>query len=219
MTDVRLNEYTLTSICISLTVLLSSLTFLFSNHYRAFPHFISEADVGFVPSLLFKGGFLLSSLAMTWMMSSSAQRLVEQKVGMFFLIVAISLGIIAVVSLWLVIIYDLHANIRMHTIAAGVCFLSSIFWTKVYGTAIGIDSNLYKRGLYISAIGCVTMIGALILAPNYSSRFDTNAYLDSIQHFIVFAAPAEFILVTGLLVSIYALGNEDGEKNSARVKV
>ncbi|MEK9730377.1 MAG: hypothetical protein VW230_01315 [Candidatus Poseidoniales archaeon] len=218
MTDVRFNAYHMTSLLIAFTIVFSSLTFLFSNDYRAFPHFISEADVGLLPSLLFKGGFVLSSFAMTWMMVVSTRRLVKQKEPRPRQFVAMTLGSIAVLSLWFVIMYDLHSNIKIHTVAAGLCFISSILWTKVYGSAIGIESNRFRKGLSFSAGGCVAMIGALIIAPNYSSNLDTNAYLDSIQHFVVVAAPAEFVLVAGLLVSIYALGNEEGEKNSASEK-
>ena len=213
----RLNAFHMTSLLIALTTILSSLTFLFSNDYRAFPHFISEADVGHLPSLCFKGGFFLSSLAMTWMMIDSTRRLGEEEIEMSQQIFTTALGSTAVISLWFVIMYDLHTNIRIHTIAAGICFISSLIWTKIYGSAIGIDSNLFKRGLLISASGCLAMMATLILAPNYSSSLDVNPYLDSIQHFIVVAAPAEFVLVAGLLASIYALGNEEGEKNSSSV--
>ncbi|MDA0715192.1 MAG: hypothetical protein O2866_04980 [archaeon] len=218
MTDVRFNAYHMTSLIIALTIVFSSLAFLFSNEYRTFPHFISEADVGLLPSLLFKGGFGLSSFAMTWMMVSSTRRLVERKETRPRQFAAMTLGSIAVLSLWFVIMYDLHSNIKIHTVAAGLCFISSILWTKVYGSAIGIESNLFRKGLSFSAGGCVAMTGALLIAPNYSSHLDTNAYLDSIQHFIMVAAPAEFALVAGLLVSIYALGNEESEKNSESEK-
>ena len=213
----RLNAFHMTSLLIALTTILSSLTFLFSNDYRAFPHFISEADVGHLPSLCFKGGFFLSSLAMTWMMIDSTRRLGEEEIEMSQQIFTTALGSTAVISLWFVIMYDLHTNIRIHTIAAGICFISSLIWTKIYGSAICIDSNLFKRGLFISASGCLAMLATLILAPNYSSSLNVNPYLDSIQHFIVIAAPAEFVLVAGLLTSIYALGNEEGEKNSSSV--
>ena len=218
MISLRFNAYHMTSLFIALTTIFSSLMFLFSSDYRAFPHFISEADVGHIPSLLFKGGFVLSSLAMTWMMIESTRRLVEEKKEMPHRILTTVLGSIAVISLWFVIMYDLHSNIRIHTIAAGICFISSLMWTKVYGSAIDIDSNLFKRGLLISASGCIAMIGALSLAPRYTSSLETNAYLDSIQNFIFVAAPAEFALVAGLLASIYALGNEEGEKNSSSVR-
>lgn len=217
MMKIHINAFHMTSLLIALTTILSSLTFLFSNDYRAFPHFISEADIGYFPSLFFKVGFFLSSLAMSWMMIDSTRRLVEEKKDMPQRILTTALGCTAVISLWFVIMYDLHSNIRIHTIAAGICFISSLIWTKVYGSAIGLDSNLFKRGLLISSSGCITMIGTLIFAPNYSSNLDVNAYLDSIQHFIVIAAPAEFALVGGLLASIYALGNEEGEKNSSSV--
>jgi uncharacterized membrane protein (Fun14 family) len=217
MMILRLNAFHMTSVLIALTTTLSSLAFLLSNDYRAFPHFISEADVGHIPSLCFKGGFFLSSLAMTWMMIDSTRRLGEEEIEMSQQIFTTAIGSTAVISLWFVIMYDLHTNIRIHTIAAGICFISSLIWTKIYGSAIGIDSNLFKRGLLISASGCLAMMATLILAPNYSSSRDVNPYLDSIQHFIVIAAPAEFVLVAGLLASIYALGNEEGEKNSSSV--
>lgn len=212
---IRFNAYHMTSLFIALTTILSSLTFLFSNEYRAFPHFISEADVGQIPSLLFKGGFVVSSLAMTWMMFDSSRRLSEKKKDMSQRILTTALGITAIISLWFVIIYDLHSNIKIHTTAAGICFISSLIWTKVYGTAIGLDSTLFERGMLISTSGCIAMVGSLFLAPGYTSNLETNAYLDNIQHFIVIAAPAEFALVAGLLASIYALGYVDGEKNSS----
>jgi len=215
MKMIRFNPYHMTSLCIALTTILSSLTFLFSNQYRAFPHFISEADVGQIPSLFFKGGFVVSSIAMAWMIFDSTRRLGKEKKDTPQRFVTTAIGIVTIISLWFVIIYDIHSNIQIHTAAAGICFISSLIWTKVYGSAIGLDSNLFNTGLLLSTLGCMAMIGALILAPGYTSNFETNAYLDSIQHYIVLAAPAEFALVAGLLASIYAFGYEEGEKNSS----
>ena len=202
----------------TLTILVSMLVHLY-NGARAVPFFISEADYAGLEGHVFTVGLTVAGfvqMTYAWHLYHSLE--VEHE-GLWVL--ATVFGLVASANTVLVSQYDMYGFINPHIASAMLAFGGGVVWAYLAQRALGNyasirGASIRRRGFLMAFWGFVIMVISFEFAV---SSFDptgmtTEAFLNEAQRGIRIAAPAEYVLVGGLMVCLASFRHELMEQAS-----
>lgn len=183
------------------------------NGARAIPFFISEADHDGLQDLLFSVGLTLAGLvqlAYAWHLYHAVE---PQRHRLWF--VATLVALFAATNTVLVANLDMYDHINPHIFTSMSAFGGGILWVALAQRALGERAHPSGRrmrttGLTMAAVGFAVMVVSFQLAVNSfdATGMTTEAFLNEAQTGIRLAAPAEYVLVAGLFVSLASFRHE-----------
>ena len=190
----------------SLTVVVATLIHLFDQP-RAVPFFISETDHHGLQDLVFTVGLSVGGLVQMAYAWHLYHELDAARPGMWF--VASLLGVMASANTVLVSHYDMYDHINPHILTAMLAFGGGLARAFTAGWAMGDMATTAGRrmrnvGFTLAATGFVVMMVAFQSAASTvdPTGLTTVEFLNQAQDGIVVAAPAEYVLVAGLMICL-----------------
>ena len=196
----------------SLTVVVATLIHLMDQP-RAVPFFISETDHAGLQDAVFTLGLTVGGLfqmAFAWYLYYEVD---AARPKVWFL--ASLLGITASVNTVLVSHYDMYDHINPHILTAMLAFGGGVAWAFTAGWAMGdmattTGKRMRRAGFAMAATGFVVMLVAFQSAASAVDPTDltTVEFLNQAQSGIVVAAPAEYVLVAGLMLCLASFRHE-----------
>ena len=195
-------SYLLPTVTIVLAMLIHG-----SNEPRAIPFFISEADHPGLQDGVFTIGLTVSGLVQIAYAWHLYQSLDVERPRLWF--GATVIGMMAATNTVLVSMFDMYDFINPHILTAMLAFGGGILWAFFAGYALGSKATsegrrLRRAGFTMAAIGFLVMIVAFENASNAidPTGLTTVEFLNQAQDGIRIAAPAEYVLVAGLMVCL-----------------
>jgi len=174
---------------------------------RAVPFFISETDHSGLQDAVFTLGLTIGGLfqmAFAWYLYHEVD---PARPKVWF--IASLLGITASANTVLVSHYDMYDHINPHILTAMLAFGGGVAWAFTAGWAMGdkatsAGQRLRRIGFTMAAAGFVVMLVAFQSAANTvdPTGLTTVEFLNQAQSGIVVAAPAEYVLVAGLMLCL-----------------
>ena len=190
----------------TITVVAATLIHLFDQP-RAVPFFISETDYQGLQDLVFTAGLTLGGvcqMAYAWHLYHALE---AARPRTWF--VASLLGVLASANTVLVSHYDMYDHINPHILTAMLAFGGGVAWAFTAGWAMGDKATSAGRrmrsiGFTMAAAGFVVMLVAFQSAASTvdPTGLTTVEFLNQAQSGIVVAAPAEYVLVAGLMLCL-----------------
>ena len=190
----------------TITVVAATLIHLFDQP-RAVPFFISETDYQGLQDLVFTAGLTLGGvcqMAYAWHLYHALE---AARPRTWF--VASLLGVLASANTVLVSHYDMYDHINPHILTAMLAFGGGVAWAFTAGWAMGAKATSAGRrmrsiGFTMAAAGFVVMLVAFQSAASTvdPTGLTTVEFLNQAQSGIVVAAPAEYVLVAGLMLCL-----------------
>ncbi|RJU86977.1 MAG: hypothetical protein DWC05_03320 [Candidatus Poseidoniales archaeon] len=202
--DLRLAHasYLLPSAAIVLAMLIHG-----ANEPRAIPFFISEADHPGLQDGVFTIGLTVSGLvqmAYAWQLYHSLE---VERPRLWF--AATLTGMVAATNTVLVSVFDMYDFINPHILTAMLAFGGGVLWAFLASRALGSMATdegrrLRQAGFAMAAIGFLVMVVAFESATNTidPTGLTTAEFLNQAQDGIRIAAPAEYVLVAGLMICL-----------------
>ena len=174
---------------------------------RAVPFFISETDHQGVQDLVFTAGLTLGGLCQMAYAWHLYHELEAARPRTWF--VASLLGVLASANTVLVSHYDMYDHINPHILTAMLAFGGGVAWAFTAGWAMGdlatsAGRRMRRIGFTMAAAGFVVMLVAFQSAASTvdPTGLTTVEFLNQAQSGIVVAAPAEYVLVAGLMLCL-----------------
>ena len=174
---------------------------------RDVPFFISETDYRGLQDLVFTAGLTLGGvcqMAYAWHLYHALE---AARPRTWF--VASLLGVLASANTVLVSHYDMYDHINPHILTAMLAFGGGVAWAFTAGWAMGDKATSAGRrmrsiGFTMAAAGFVVMLVAFQSAASTvdPTGLTTVEFLNQAQSGIVVAAPAEYVLVAGLMLCL-----------------
>lgn len=190
----------------TVTVVAATLIHLFDQP-RAIPFFISETDYRGLQDLVFTVGLTLGGVCQMAYAWHLYHELEAARPRTWF--VASLLGVLASANTVLVSHYDMYDHINPHILTAMLAFGGGVAWAFTAGWAMGdMATNAGRRlrriGFIMAATGFVVMLVAFQSAASNvdPTGLTTVEFLNQAQSGIVVAAPAEYVLVAGLMLCL-----------------
>lgn len=180
---------------------------------RAIPFFISETDYPGLQDHVFTIGLSAAGLLQMTYAWHLYHALDAERPSLWFS--ATLVGILAAVNTILVSHFDMYDFINPHIATAMFAFGGGILWVFLAQRALGSRAHTDGRrlrhlGFGMAITGFVVMVTSFQLAVNSfdPAGMTTEAFLNEAQSGIVVAAPAEYVLVGGLLVCLASFRHE-----------
>ena len=180
---------------------------------RAVPFFISEADYTGLDGLVFTVGLTLGGIvqmAYAWHLYHTLE---AERPGLWF--AATLIGLLASFNSILVSHFDMYHHINPHILTAMLAFGGGVVWAFLANIALGRQATTEGRrlrliGFAMAALGFVVMVVSFQTAANNvdPTGMTTVEFLNQAQDGIRIAAPAEYILVAGLMVCLASFRHE-----------
>jgi hypothetical protein len=195
-----------------LTVVFSMLAHALSGNARAIPFFISEADYPGLQRWIFTTGFAISGVFIC-IISYRFQHLFQSSEKSKLTRISFFSGLTTGIGLTVLAFANMYDALLLHCMVAIVIFSGGLIWGVsthlIFEAAESFGKQLRRIGLGMAAFGLITMNAVLIifigLHRDELSRTGTSVnLLDTIQSAINYAAPAEYILFLGLIVTLVA---------------
>ena len=190
----------------SITVVAATLIHLFDQP-RDVPFFISETDYRGLQDLVFTAGLTLGGLCQMAYAWHLYHELEAARPRTWF--VASLLGVLASANTVLVSHYDMYDHINPHILTAMLAFGGGVAWAFTAGWAMGDKATSAGRrmrsiGFTMAAASFVVMLVAFQSAASTvdPTGLTTVEFLNQAQSGIVVAAPAEYVLVAGLMLCL-----------------
>ena len=196
------------------TILITTLTHLASGNYRAFPFFISEADFPGLERYLFKSGFFISGIILTYLSWVIFKEL-KPRSRWYWMHLSFLAGIVVGVNLSLMAIWDIYDHERLHVFTASNVFQFGLGWGVVTHLALKDASKKSKNLRYISIsmafIAFIGMIYSISLGLEvYPEYVDGNWDLDKMQPWINWAAPFEYLMTFSFIITLKSFEEDIG---------
>jgi len=180
---------------------------------RAVPFFISEADYTGLDGLVFTVGLTLGGIvqmAYAWHLYHTLE---AQRPRLWF--VATLIGLLASFNSILVSHFDMYHHINPHILTAMLAFGGGVVWALLANIALGHQATAEGRrlrliGFAMAALGFVVMVVSFETAANSvdPTGMTTVEFLNQAQDGIRIAAPAEYVLVAGLMTCLASFRHE-----------
>ena len=180
---------------------------------RAVPFFISEADYTGLDGLVFTVGLTFGGIvqmAYAWHLYHTLE---AERPGLWF--AATLIGSLASFNSILVSHFDMYHHINPHILTAMLAFGGGVVWAFLANIALGRQATTEGRrlrliGFAMAALGFVVMVVSFQTAANNidPTGMTTVEFLNQAQDGIRIAAPAEYILVAGLMVCLASFRHE-----------
>tara|TARA_B100000900_G_scaffold311761_1_gene270562 strand:+ start:254 stop:955 length:702 start_codon:yes stop_codon:yes gene_type:complete len=184
-----------------------------SDEPRAIPFFISETDATGWQDAVFTFGLTVSGfvqMAYAWHLYHTLD---AEHPKLWF--AATCAGMLAAANTVLVSHFDMYNYINPHILTAMVAFGGGVIWAYLAGRALGSGATLRggrlrRGGFTMAAFGFIVMVIAFQTAAGEvnPTGLTTVEFLNQAQDGVRIAAPAEYILVAGLMVCLASFRNE-----------
>jgi hypothetical protein len=201
------------------TVVTSMSIHAFSGNARAIPFFVSESDYPGPERVVFTTGLAITGLVIC-ILAYRFSLMVEEKDSKWNRI-SLSSGILSGLSLSVLAFANIYDALLLHVITTILVFVGGFVWGasmhKGDSNDASPDSKLRKAGLWMTGLGILTMnlsVGVYVFWKRESlelldPQFDI---LNQIQPAINIAAPAEYLLIVGLMVTLASIGRDFQKK-------
>jgi hypothetical protein len=201
----------------ALTVVLSSLVHVLSGDYRAFPFFISEADYPGLQRVIFTVGLVLTGLVLMYVSWRLFQ--VNKVVGRWYWMhFSMICGVFVGLNLILMAFMDMYDHIELHIFTAVNVFHFGLAWGIV--THLGMKEgnqrgkNLRYMSITLGFIALTGMTYAISLGLKVHPEFaDGEWNMDTMQPWINWAAPLEYLLVASFMLTLSSFGADMNSKD------
>ena len=201
------------------TVVTSMSIHAFSGNARAIPFFVSESDYPGPERVVFTTGLAITGLVIC-ILAYRFSLMVEEQDSKWNRI-SLSSGILSGLSLSVLAFANIYDALLLHVITTILVFVGGFVWGasmhKGDSNEASPDSKLRKAGLWMTGLGILTMnlsVGVYVFWKRESlelldPQFDI---LNQIQPAINIAAPAEYLLIVGLMVTLASIGRDFQKK-------
>jgi len=201
------------------TVVTSMSIHAFSGNARAIPFFVSESDYPGPERVVFTTGLAITGLVIC-ILAYRFSIMVEEQDSKWNRI-SLSSGILSGLSLSVLAFANIYDALLLHVITTILVFVGGFVWGasmhKRHSKDTSPDSKLRKAGLWMTGLGILTMnlsVGVYVFWKRESldlldPQFDI---LNQIQPAINIAAPAEYLLIVGLMVTLASIGRDFQKK-------
>ncbi len=201
------------------TVVTSMSIHAFSGNARAIPFFVSESDYPGPERVVFTTGLAITGLVIC-ILAYRFSLMVEEQDSKWNRI-SLSSGILSGLSLSVLAFANIYDALLLHVITTILVFVGGFVWGasmhKRHSKDTSPDSKLRKAGLWMTGLGILTMnlsVGVYVFWKRESldlldPQFDI---LNQIQPAINIAAPAEYLLIVGLMVTLASIGRDFQKK-------
>ena len=201
------------------TVVTSMSIHAFSGNARAIPFFVSESDYPGPERVVFTTGLAITGLVIC-ILAYRFSIMVEEQDSKWNRI-SLSSGILSGLSLSVLAFANIYDALLLHVITTILVFVGGFVWGasmhKRHSKDTSPDSKLRKAGLWMTGLGILTMnlsVGFYVFWKRESldlldPQFDI---LNQIQPAINIAAPAEYLLIVGLMVTLASIGRDFQKK-------
>ena len=201
------------------TVVTSMSIHAFSGNARAIPFFVSESDYPGPERVVFTTGLAITGLVIC-ILAYRFSLMVEEQDSKWNRI-SLSSGILSGLSLSVLAFANIYDALLLHVITTILVFFGGFVWGasmhKRHSKDTSPDSKLRKAGLWMTGLGILTMnlsVGVYVFWKRESldlldPQFDI---LNQIQPAINIAAPAEYLLIVGLMVTLASIGRDFQKK-------
>ena len=129
--------------------------------------------------------------------------------------IATLVGLVAAFNSILVSQFDTYDYVEEHVLTAMLAFGGGVLWSLLSTVALGSKATvaghrLRNVGFAMAAIGFVVMLAAFQPVANSfdATGMSTTEFLNEAQEGVVVAAPAEYVLVAGLLLCLSSFRHE-----------
>lgn len=180
---------------------------------RAIPFFISETDYNGLDGVVFTAGLTVGGfvqMAYAWHLYHTLD---AERPRLWF--VATLVGLLASLNSVLVSHFDMYQYINPHILTAMLAFGGGVVWALLANIALGHQATAEGRrmrliGFAMAALGFVVMVVSFETAANSvdATGMTTVEFLNQAQHGILIAAPAEYVLVAGLMICLASFRHE-----------
>ncbi len=203
-----------------LTTVVTSMTIhAFSGNARAIPFFVSESDYPGPERMVFTTGLAITGVVICILAYRLSLMVREQDSKLKR--ISLPFGILSGLSLSVLAFANMYDALLLHTITTVLVFVGGFIWGVsmhiMHSNVVFQTSKLRKAGLWMTGMGILTMnlsLGAYIFWKRESLDLVNPQFeiLNQIQPAINIAAPAEYLLIVGLMVSLASIGR-DLQKN------
>ena len=195
-----------------LTVSVSMLIHALSGDARAVPFFISEADYPGLQRWVFTIGLTISGILLCFIayrfryLFQSTEKRKQARISY-------SSGILTGVAIIVLAFANMYDSLLLHCIVAVMVFGGGLVWGAsthlLFESTETFGKQLRRIGLGMALFGLITMDTILIIyiglhQGELSNEDSLIRRLDTIQSAINYAAPAEYILFLGLVITLAA---------------
>ena len=203
-----------------LTTVVTSMTIhAFSGNARAIPFFVSESDYPGPERMVFTTGLAITGVVICILAYRLSLMVREQDSKLKR--ISLPFGILSGLSLSVLAFANMYDALLLHTITTVLVFVGGFIWGVsmhiMHSNVVSQTSKLRKAGLWMTGMGILTMnlsLGGYIFWKSESLDLVNPQFeiLNQIQPAINIAAPAEYLLIVGLMVSLASIGR-DLQKN------
>ena len=190
----------------TLTVIVSTLLHFFGSP-RDVPFFISETDHYGLQDHVFSWGLTIGGICQMMYAWHLYHALDAQRPRLWFL--ASIIGIFSSLNAILVAHFDMYDFMNPHILTAMFAFGGGVLWAMLALPSLGVHAapighRFRTIGFAMAFLGFIVMIGAFQPVANSfdSTGMTLEEFLNRAQSGIDFAAPAEYVLVAGLMLCL-----------------
>lgn len=197
------------------TVVTSMSIHALSGNARAIPFFVSESDYPGLERTVFTTGLAITGVLVCIL--AYRLNLAIQERDSKWIHISLCSGILSGMSLSVLAFANIYDMLLIHSIASLLVFVGGFVWGatmhKLYSNSTPNGSKLRSVGLWMTALGIVLMnvsLGVYVFwKRNDLSLQDAHVdILNQIQPAINIAAPAEYLLIAGLMVTLASIGRD-----------
>ena len=197
------------------TVVTSMSMHAFSGNARAIPFFVSESDYPGPERIVFTTGLAITGVVVCFLAYRFSLMVEEQdskwnRVSLFS-------GILSGLSLSVLAFANMYDALLLHSITTILVFVGGFIWgasmNKMHSNVVSQTPKLRKAGLWMTGLGILIMnlsLGIYIFWKRESLDLQDTQFemLNQIQPAINIAAPAEYLLIVGLMVTLASIGRD-----------
>ena len=187
-----------------------------SGHARDFPFFVSESDYPGVERWFFTIGLALTSPIICVLSHRVNVRLKSERTTVHE--ISFFAGIGTGVSLLVLALANMYDELFLHSIGSTGLFVGGFVWglsiNSIYKSNNTGAQKLRRFGLLAVFIGLLVMNLSLLVYVSFldwsifSSDYSTVEMLNQLQPVINLAAPAEYLLIMGLMTTLASIGKD-----------
>jgi len=206
-----------------LTVTCSMSVHLLSGHARDVPFFISESDYPGLERWIFTTGLAMSGVVLC-LLSGRFQRMFIHAEHSNRVRLSYFSGMTTGVSLVVLAFANMYDFLILHCIASIFVFGGGLVWGSsthlLFDLSMRAARTLRRIGLFLALIGFVVMNTVITLyvafkRADLTKNGSLQITLDEIQPAIDIAAPAEYLLFLGLVITMASIDRDLKENKTS----
>ncbi|MAM36390.1 MAG: hypothetical protein CL988_04390 [Euryarchaeota archaeon] len=188
-----------------------------SGHARDFPFFVSESDYPGLERWFFTIGLAMTSPIICLLSHRVNVRFKTERTAVHE--VSFFAGLATSVSLFVLALANMYDQLFLHSLASIGLFVGGFIWgvsTHSIYTSNNLSAQKLRRvGLWSTLVGFLVMnlsllfyVLVLMLLSEFSTDYSTMEMLNQLQPAINLAAPAEYLLIIGLMITLASIGKD-----------